>query len=141
MARRRCHGDDAAWDAQHAWGAEGAPDTRSGRHSMRFYIKVGQIAAAGAQMMPPAWCGALAETMDAAPPVHPRVVRRIVERDLGRSVDDVFDEWDDEPVATASVAQVHKARVNGTTVAVKVGLGGGGNLVKTSARCTGRRYY
>ena len=74
-------------------------------------------------MMPPAWCAALAETMDAAPPVHPRVVRRIVERDLGVRIDDVFDEWDDEPVATASVAQVHRARVNGTTVAVKVGLG------------------
>ena len=121
VARRRCHGDDAAWDAQHAWGAERA--RRMVRDLGGFYTKVGQIAAAGAQMMPPAWCAALAETMDAAPPVHPRVVRRIVERDLGVRIADAFDEWDDEPVATASVAQVHRASVNGTTVAVKVGLG------------------
>ena len=121
VARRRCRGDDAAWDAQHAWGAERA--RRMIRDLGGFYTKVGQVAAAGSQMMPPAWCAALAETMDAAPPVHPRVVRRIVERDLGVRIDDVFDSFDDEPVATASVAQVHKARVNGTTVAVKVGLG------------------
>ena len=121
MARRRCRGDDAAWDAQHAWGAERA--RRMIRDLGGFYTKVGQVAAAGSQMMPPAWCSALAETMDAAPPVHRRVVRRIVERDLGVRIDDVFDAFDDEPAATASVAQVHKARVNGTTVAVKVGLG------------------
>ena len=127
VKRRRCRSmtDDAArneaWDAQHAWGAERA--RRMVRDLGGFYTKVGQIAAAGAQMMPPAWCAALAETMDAAPPVHPRVVRRIVERDLGVRIADAFDEWDDEPVATASVAQVHRASVNGTTVAVKVGLG------------------
>ena len=121
VARRRCHGDDAAWDAQHAWGAERA--RRMVRDLGGFYTKVGQIAAAGAQMMPPAWCAALAETMDAAPPVRPRVIRRIVERDLGVRIADAFDEWDDAPVATASVAQVHRASVNGTQVAVKVGLG------------------
>jgi hypothetical protein len=127
VKRRRCRritdstARNEAWDAQHAWGAERA--RRMVRDLGGFYTKVGQVAAAGAQMMPPAWCAALAETMDAAPPVHPRVVRRIVERDLGVRIEDVFDEWDDEPVATASVAQVHRASVNGTPVAVKVGLG------------------
>ena len=99
LARRRCRGDDAAWDAQHAWGAERA--RRMIRDLGGFYTKVGQVAAAGSQMMPPAWCSALSETMDAAPPVHPRVVRRIVERDLGVRIDDVFDSFDDEPAATA----------------------------------------
>jgi aarF domain-containing kinase len=127
VKRRRCRritdstARNEAWDAQHAWGAERA--RRMVRDLGGFYTKVGQIAAAGAQMMPPAWCAALAETMDAAPPVCRRVIRRIVERDLGVRIADAFDEWDDEPVATASVAQVHRASVNGTQVAVKVGLG------------------
>ena len=60
VARRRCHGDDAAWDAQHAWGAERA--RRMVRDLGGFYTGR-PTAAAGAQMMPPAWCSALAETM------------------------------------------------------------------------------
>ena len=42
-------GDDAAWDVQHAWGAERA---RRMVRDLGGYTKVGQIAAAGAQMMP-----------------------------------------------------------------------------------------
>lgn len=126
-ARRRCRRitNDArrneAWDAQHAWGAERA--RRMIRDLGGFYTKMGQVAAAGSQMMPPAWCDALAETMDAAPAVGAKRVRRIIERDLGVKVEDAFDDFDDRPAATASVAQVHKATVNGTSVAVKVGLG------------------
>ena len=112
---------DAAWDSHHLWAAE------RGRRLVAdlagFYTKVGQITGSLNQMMPPAWCDALAETMDAAPPRSFRHIKRTVERDLGRPIADVFETFDETPVATASIAQVHRARFNGTEVAVKVNLG------------------
>ena len=57
---------DAVWDAQHAWAAERA--RRLVRDMGGFYLKVGQITGAAAQMMPGAWVDALAETMEANAP-------------------------------------------------------------------------
>lgn len=48
-------------------------------------------------------------------------IRQVVEDDLGASVDELFDDWEDEPLASASIGQVHRARLkDGRAVAVKV---------------------
>jgi predicted unusual protein kinase regulating ubiquinone biosynthesis (AarF/ABC1/UbiB family) len=57
----------------------------------------------------------------AAPRSRPHEVRAAVESDLGAPIDDLFHEWDDEPLASASIGQVHRARLaDGREVAVKV---------------------
>lgn len=48
-------------------------------------------------------------------------IRRVVERDLGAPIDDLYDDWEDQALASASIGQVHRARLkDGRPVAVKV---------------------
>ncbi len=57
----------------------------------------------------------------AAPTSSPTEVRRLVEEELGGPVDRLFSEWNDVPIASASVGQVHRATtLDGIEVAVKV---------------------
>jgi predicted unusual protein kinase regulating ubiquinone biosynthesis (AarF/ABC1/UbiB family) len=57
----------------------------------------------------------------AAPKSKPAEVRLVVEEDLGGPIDQLFTEWDDDPLASASIGQVHRARTkDGREVAVKV---------------------
>lgn len=57
----------------------------------------------------------------AAPTSSPAEVRRMLEEDLGAPIDQLFAEWDDQPIASASIGQVHRARLHdGLEVAVKV---------------------
>jgi predicted unusual protein kinase regulating ubiquinone biosynthesis (AarF/ABC1/UbiB family) len=63
----------------------------------------------------------LAALADAAPASDPLAVRRTIEADYGAPPEDVFAEWDPEPLAVASIGQVHRARLDsGEAVAVKV---------------------
>lgn len=56
-----------------------------------------------------------------APPSPPSLVREVVELEFGEPLSRLFDEWDDVPLASASIGQVHRARLpDGREVAVKV---------------------
>jgi predicted unusual protein kinase regulating ubiquinone biosynthesis (AarF/ABC1/UbiB family) len=58
---------------------------------------------------------------DAAPTVTFKDMRKVLEEELGERLSDVFDEFDERPVAAASIGQVYRARLtNGRDVAVKV---------------------
>ncbi len=57
----------------------------------------------------------------AAPASSPAAVRRLVEEELGAPIDQLFAEWSETPIASASIGQVHRARLpDGQEVAVKV---------------------
>jgi predicted unusual protein kinase regulating ubiquinone biosynthesis (AarF/ABC1/UbiB family) len=63
----------------------------------------------------------MAKLRSAAPQSSPTEIRRIVEEDIGRPREEVFEDWQEEPIASASIGQVHRARMHdGREVAVKV---------------------
>ena len=85
------------------------------------YIKLGQIISGGEGLFPEELVAEFKLLRDRVPPEPFDVVRRVVELDLGRSLDDVFERFDRTPIAAASIAQVHAARLRtGEDVVVKV---------------------
>lgn len=67
------------------------------------------------------WRAALGRLRDDAPPMSPEVARTVLERELGPSRLSVFADFDDRPLASASIGQVHAARLtDGRAVAVKI---------------------
>ena len=85
------------------------------------YIKLGQLLSTRADLLPPAYLKALTRLQDSVDPFPFEEVRNIVEDELGVRISDAFDEFDETPVATASLGQVHRAALrDGRAVAVKV---------------------
>jgi ubiquinone biosynthesis protein len=84
-------------------------------------IKVCQGIATRADTFPPPYVEILKQCHDAVPPKPYEVIREVVERELGKPLDAVFSDFERTPLASASLAQVHRARlVDGRAVAVKV---------------------
>ena len=74
----------------------------------------------------------LAKLRDAAPTVSFKQMRRVIEEDLEESIEEVFQEFQEEPIAAASIGQVYRARLkdDGREVAVKVQYPGVGSAVR-----------
>ncbi len=85
------------------------------------YVKLGQIISAFEGLFPDELVDEFKKLRDQVPPEPFAAVREVVERELGRPLPDVFSEFAEEPLAAASIAQVHAARlVTGEEVVVKV---------------------
>jgi len=85
------------------------------------FIKIGQIMSTRPDLIPEYVSSALAELQDHVGPFPFPEVVRAVETDLGRPLSSIYAEFAPVPIASASVAQVHKARLpDGRIVAVKV---------------------
>ena len=85
------------------------------------YIKLGQIISSGEGLFPAELVGEFKHLRDRVPPESWEDVRAVVETDLGLPIERIFASFDREPLAAASVAQVHAATlVTGETVVVKV---------------------
>ncbi len=86
-----------------------------------IFVKFGQILSTRRDLIPEAIADELAMLQDSVPPFPGAEARKIIEQAFGQPVDEVFDEFDETPLASASIAQVHTARLkNGREVVVKV---------------------
>jgi len=80
----------------------------------------------------------LGELRDAAPKVRFDDMRKVIESDLGESLKDAFDAFDEDPIAAASIGQVYRARLHdGRDVAVKVQYPGVAQAVRADMQNLG----
>ena len=108
----------------------GAPSSRAGlsrrlrlaaEHLGPTYIKLGQIISSGEGLFPAELVDEFRKCRDQVRAEPFDTVRRVIEEDLGRTLEEVFSSFDPEPLAAASIAQVHVARLaTGEEVVVKV---------------------
>ncbi|MBW2965322.1 AarF/ABC1/UbiB kinase family protein [Candidatus Woesearchaeota archaeon] len=85
------------------------------------FIKLGQLLALRPDLIPSAYCEELAKLQDKVPPFSGKEAKEIVEKELKKPIRKLFAEFNETPVAAASMGQVHLAKLkNGAKVAVKV---------------------
>ncbi len=104
--------------------APGRPGQRLARALQELgpsFIKLGQSLATRADLLGQELAADLSQLHDDLPPFEGAVARQLIERELGRPLDDLFASFEDRPVAAASIAQVHFGTTPaGEEVAIKV---------------------
>jgi predicted unusual protein kinase regulating ubiquinone biosynthesis (AarF/ABC1/UbiB family) len=117
-----------------AWILFGRPAERaSGHHQRRAvrltnrlaklgptFIKLAQLLSARADILPEPYLSEISRLQDRVPPDPAQLIRQVIESELGEPVENVFESFQDEPEAAASLGQVHRARADGLDVVVKV---------------------
>jgi ubiquinone biosynthesis protein len=106
------------------------------------YIKLGQILSTRPDLLPPEYIVELSKLLDSSPPAPTAEIVSIIEKELGGPLDRWYASFSPEPIASASIGQVHRARLrDGTDVVVKVQRPGVHatvnadlNLLRTQAR-------
>jgi ubiquinone biosynthesis protein len=94
------------------------------------YVKVGQLVSSQSQVLPEDWERELARLQQNVAPFPYADVRRIVAEDLGAPPEDLYERFEEVPLAAASLGQVHRARVDGEEVVVKVRRPGAARRVR-----------
>jgi predicted unusual protein kinase regulating ubiquinone biosynthesis (AarF/ABC1/UbiB family) len=102
-------------------------------------IKMCQVIGTRSDFFPPPYVRTLSKAQDRVPPREFEEIRVVVEEDFGKPLDAIFSEFAEEPVAAASLAQVHAAKLlDGTPVAVKVQYPDIDRIVRTDLAATRR---
>lgn len=95
-----------------------------------IFIKFGQMLSTRRDLVPPDIANELAKLQDRVPPFPSQQALAVLRRAYGRPVEEVFAEFDPTPVASASVAQVHRAKLkSGDAVAIKILRPGIGKVI------------
>ncbi len=87
------------------------------------WLKFGQQMAGMPDVIPDEYCRILGRLHDKIPQCPVSYVRRTLERDFGKPMDEIFDTFDDEAIASASIAQVHRGKLKDTALSDEVAGG------------------
>jgi len=86
-----------------------------------MFIKLGQLLSTRPDLIPPDYITELEKLQDKVKPEDSQPVKEELEKGLDKKIEDVFEGFDDEPLAAGSIAQVHRARLkSGEEVVVKI---------------------
>ena len=85
------------------------------------YVKIGQIMSSREDMLPKAFCDELGKLRQNVKPLDPAVARAVIEQETGKKISEIYKEFRDEPLGSASIGQVHYGVLkDGTRVVTKV---------------------
>lgn len=85
------------------------------------FVKFGQLLSTRPDLIPEAFIEEFTKLQDSVQPIPTAVVRALIEKELGRPVLEVFTQFDEQPLASASIAQVHEATLpDGNRVVLKI---------------------
>jgi ubiquinone biosynthesis protein len=98
-----------------------------------IFVKFGQIMSLRPDLLPRDLLDELEKLQDSVPAVESEKIIRVLEEDLGSSVSEIFSEFDTEPVAAASLSQVHRGilKSTGQHVAIKIQRPGVRDTIQT----------
>ena len=82
------------------------------------FVKIGQFLSTRPDLVPADWIPELEQLQSNVAPIPSEVARSIIESELGRPIDEVFASFENEPIAAASISQVHRASLADNQVVV-----------------------
>eukprot|EP00752_Nemacystus_decipiens_P011646 g10339.t1 len=109
------------WQDLHNWGSKLVTDTITDLRG--YYVKTGQVLSTRVDLFPEQYTSKLQSLQDSVEPIPTELVKALISQELleGEPLETLFSAFDEEPLGSASIAQVHKAVLrDGRTVAVKV---------------------
>lgn len=105
------------------------------------FMKLGQMMSFVSDDVPPEYRAALQSLQAKAPPMDFALIRDVAERSLGKPLERAFSRFDEEPLAAASIGQVHRARLStGEEVVVKIQYPGVGDAIRADLKNVGFLY-
>ncbi|MGI8497228.1 MAG: ABC1 kinase family protein [Gemmatimonadaceae bacterium] len=111
-------GRRATTTAQHQHRARRLTETIAGLGPT--FIKLAQVFASRADILPEPYLTEVGQLTDRVPPLPLSEIEEVIAREFGRPAREVFADFDPAPLAAASLGQVHRARIEGRDVVVKV---------------------
>ena len=86
-----------------------------------LFVKFGQLLSTRRDLLPDDYANELSKLQDKVPPFSGKLAREMIEKSLQQPIEHFFEAFDENPLASASIAQVHTARLlDGTSVVIKV---------------------
>lgn len=85
------------------------------------YVKIGQIMSSRPDLLPLSYCKELEKLRQTVKPLSAEIARAVIEEETGKSIDEIYSEFRDEPLGSASIGQAHYGVLkDGTRVVTKV---------------------